>query len=110
MGTRGNNSNSNGNVFVKKDIRKRFDHHAARQTLKEKYQARMIFDQQGGVWRADHNFIVLLNALPDDCTILDIYDRPITVQKAELLNTAYELWQEQLNAWAVELAKVNAER
>ncbi len=92
-------------------IKSRFDHLAARQVLKEKYQAKMLFADQNGLWRAGPELITLLMAVgQDQLVILDLYDNPILVDRKKLLDQTITLWQEQLNAWLVELAEVNRQR
>lgn len=92
-------------------IKSRFDHLAARQVLKEKYQAKMLFADQNGLWRAGPELITLLMAVGlDHLVILDLYDNPILVDRKKLLDQTITLWQEQLNAWLVELAEVNRQR
>ena len=84
--------------------RTRFDHVAARRVLKEKYQARMLFAYRGGMWRADPELLVLLAACPDESAVLlDLYDTPVKVDVRELELAAQQRWQEQMNAWLVEL-------
>lgn len=92
-------------------IKRRFDHEASRQALKEKYEAKLLFAHQGGMFRAGPELIVLLNSLTqEDPIIVDLYDSPVTVNKLELLEEAIQRWQEQLNAWQVELADLSRER
>ena len=92
-------------------IKRRFDHEASRQALKEKYEAKLIFAHQGGMFRAGPELIVLLNSLSQDSVIIvDLYDVPVTVNKAQLLEDTVQRWQEQLNAWQVELADLSRER
>jgi hypothetical protein len=92
-------------------IKRRFDHEASRQALKEKYEAKLIFAHQGGMFRAGPELIVLLNSLSQDSVIIvDLYDSPVTVNKAQLLEDTVQRWQEQLNAWQVELADLSRER
>ena len=51
-------------------IKRRFDHEASRQALKEKYEAKLIFAHQGGMFRAGPELIVLLNSLSQDSVII----------------------------------------
>ena len=46
----------------------------------------------------------------DELTIVDLYDTPVTVNRKHLLNLVTERWQEQLNAWQVELENLQSER
>ena len=84
--------------------RARFDHVAAKRVLKEKYQARMIFAHAGGMWRADPELInILATVPPGDAVVLDLYETPVQVNPEQLRGLAMQLWQEQMNAWLIEL-------
>lgn len=84
--------------------RSRFNHEAARRALKEKYQARMVFAYQGGMFRAGAELLAMLNACPveDDIVILDLYENPIRVSPLDLQRLAHDRWQEQMTAWLIE--------
>jgi hypothetical protein len=83
--------------------RTRFDHETSRRVLKEKYQARMLFAHNGGMWRASPELIVLLATVPPgDAVLQDLYETPVHVNPEQLRGLAMQLWQEQMNAWLVE--------
>jgi hypothetical protein len=84
--------------------RARFDHQVARRVLKEKYQARMLFAYNGGMWRAGPELLTLLQAIAvqDDVVLEDLYEIPIKVNPLELQHLALDRWQEQMNAWLIE--------
>lgn len=92
--------------------RARFDHVAAKRLLKEKYQARMVFGYNGGLFRAGPELLTLLHACPveDDIVILDLYENPVKVQPLELQHLAQDRWQEQMNAWLVEYDELSKNR
>ena len=92
--------------------RARFDHVAAKRLLKEKYQARMVFGYNGGLFRADPELLALLHSVPveDDIVILDLYENPIKVKPLELQHLAHDRWQEQMNAWLVEYDELSKKR
>jgi hypothetical protein len=92
--------------------RKRFEHAAARRLLKEKYQSKLIFVYQGGMFRAGPELLTLLQSVPvnDDIVILDLYETPVKVVPLELQKIALERWQEQMNAWLVEFDAINQNR
>lgn len=92
--------------------RARFDHEAARRVLKEKYQARMIFGYNGGLFRAGPELLTLLHACPveDDVVILDLYENPIKITPLELQHLAQDRWQEQMNAWLIEHDELSKQR
>jgi hypothetical protein len=91
--------------------RARFDHAAARRTLKEKYEARMIFGHAGGLWRAGPELQTTLLTCPDStAVILDLYENPIRIDTKELYAMSQQRWQEQMNAWLVEHDELSKKR
>jgi hypothetical protein len=94
-----------------KNIKARFDHAVARKVLKEKYEAKMLFAYNGGMWKASPELLTLLEVCVDDeAVILDLYDNPIRVNVAMLQTLASERWQEQMNAWETEYQEINKQR
>lgn len=91
--------------------RARFNHHQARITLKEKYQAKLTFAHAGGMWRAGPELLATLSACPGPtAVILDLYDTPIQVESNTFRDTVRTHWQEQMNAWLVEYEELNRNR
>jgi hypothetical protein len=91
--------------------RSRFDHAAARRTLKEKYSARMLFAYQGGMFQAGPELQTTLLTCPGtDAVILDLYENPVKINTRELLSLSQQRWQEQMNAWLVEYEQANQQR
>lgn len=90
--------------------RARFDHAAAKRVLKEKYQARMIFAYNGGMWCAGPQLQTTLLTCPDaEAVILDLYDNPVKVNTRALFSLSQQRWQEQMTAWLLEHEQ-NAEK
>jgi hypothetical protein len=92
--------------------RARFDHVAAKRLLKEKYQARMVFGYNSGLFRAGPELLTLLHACPveDNIVVLDLYENPVKVNPLELQHLAQDRWQEQMNAWLVEYDQLSKKR
>lgn len=91
--------------------RARFDHEAAKRILKEKYEAKMLFAYNDGMWRAGPELLTTLSVCPDDqAVLLDLYDNPIMVIPQELTEIAQRRWQEQMNAWLVEYNETRKKR
>jgi len=91
--------------------RTRFEHAAARRTLKEKYQGRMTFAYQGGMWRAGPELQNTLLTCPDtEAVLLDLYETPVKVQTQELMTLSQQRWQEQMTAWLIEHEQLNQNR
>ena len=91
--------------------RARFDHHQARQVLREKYQAKLNFAYQGGMFCAAPEMIVLLNLYEDqDIVVQDLYENPVPVNARELCELMKTRWQEQMTAWLVEHEQLGSVR
>lgn len=83
--------------------RARFDHEVARKALKEKYQAKMLFGWNGGMFRATPEMITFLSLYGDEEIVaLDLYENPIKFRASDVCNLMKARLQEQMNAWLVE--------
>ncbi len=91
--------------------RARFDHEVARKVLKEKYQARMLFAWNGGMFRAEPDMITFLSLYGDEEIVaLDIYENPVKFRASDVCNLMKARWQEQMNSWLVEHNELNKNR
>jgi hypothetical protein len=91
--------------------RARFDHTVARQILREKYQAKMLFAHSGGMWRAGPELQTTLMTCPDtEAVILDLYENPVKINTRELFAQSQQRWQEQMTAWLLEYEELNKKR
>jgi bifunctional DNase/RNase len=91
--------------------RARFDHAAARRVLKEKYQARLIFAHQGGLFRITPELLAFVQTWPtDEIYLADLYDNPIRLDRQVFLVKAQQHYQEQMNAWHLEFEQLNSQR
>ena len=91
--------------------RARFEHAAARKALREKYEAKMIFTHDGGMWRAGPELQTMLLTCPDsEAVIPDLYQTPVKVDTKELYTLSQQRWQEQMNGWLEEYNEINRKR
>lgn len=91
--------------------RSRFDHAAAKRTLKEKYQGRLVFAHRGGMWRAGPELQLTILSCPlEQPVLLDLYENPVCVDAKELMELSQQRWQEQMAAWLAEYEKLNKNR
>ena len=91
--------------------RARFDHETAKRVLKEKYQAKLTFAYNGGMWRASPEMITFLSLYgEEEVVVLDLYENPVKVYAALLCHVMKERWQEQMNAWQVEYGQLSKQR
>lgn len=104
---------STKNALVQ-SIRIRFDHEAAKQTLKEKYEAKMLFAAFDGMWKAGPKLLSTLAILRSrdlvEAVIVDEYGNPCKVNVSRLETEATERWQEQMNAWILEFEELQRQR
>lgn len=92
-------------------VRARFDHNTQKKILREKYEARMLFAHNGGMWRAGPELQITLLTCPDaEAVILDLYQNPIKINARELLAQSQQRWQEQMNAWLAEYEQLQTKR
>lgn len=83
--------------------RARFDLQTKKRLLREKYEAKMLFAHNGGMWRAGPELQTILLSCPDtEAVILDLYETPIKVNTRDLFAQSQQRWQEQMNAWLAE--------
>lgn len=105
-------SNAEVDTIVR-NVRKHFDHDAAKQLLKEKYEAKMLFAAFGGMWKAGPALITVTdekNYMPEELVLVDEYGNPCKVDVKELNQLAMERWQEQMNAWHHEFQELQNKR
>lgn len=91
--------------------RARFDHAQQKKILAEKYEAKMLFANAGGLWKAGPSLLTTLSVCQDStAVILDEYNNPVEVNVSELKYLAYQRWQEMLNLWKAELEEMSKQR
>ena len=92
--------------------RARFDHAAAKRTLKEKYKAKLIFAYNGGMFRAGPELINTLMSFPNRAELIleDLYGNPVKIDKYPVEYTAINLWQDTMRDWHAEYEELNKKR
>jgi hypothetical protein len=91
--------------------RARFEHAVARRILQEKYQAKLTFGWNGGMFTATPEMITFLSLYGDQRLVVkDLYDNPVEVNAQELCELMKGRHQEQMNAWLVEYEEINKNR
>lgn len=92
-------------------IRTRFDHAAAKKTLQEKYESRMLFAHAGGMFKSTPEMITFLSLHNGrDIVLLDVYNTPVKVNADTLRDEMQKRWYEQMNAWLVEWSELQKQR
>ena len=92
--------------------RARFEHEAARRTLREKYQAKLTFAYRGGLWRAgpELNGTIFTCGRMGEVVLEDLYGNPVKIDTKELMQMSQERYNEQMNAWLIEYEELNKRR
>ena len=91
--------------------RARFDHEVAKRILKEKYEAKMLFAFNGGMWRAGPELQTTLLTCPGtEAVLLDLYENPVQVDTKALYAMSQQRWQEQMNGWLAEHEELRKQR
>jgi len=91
--------------------RARFDHATAKRVMREKYQARMIFAYNGGMFCAGPALQAMLLTCPNTTAVIeDLYQNPVQVDTKQLFALSQQRWQEQMTAWLVEYEQAQNKR
>jgi hypothetical protein len=94
-----------------KETKAKFDHNLAKHYLKEKYQSKLIFANQGGLWKADQSLLSLLIVSESkELVLLDLHENPIKVNRTELYEKTLDLYNETMSAWHEEWVALQRQR
>jgi hypothetical protein len=89
----------------------RFNHNSAKTYLKEKYNAKLIVADQGGLWKADAQTLNILNVFDSEKLVLiDTFDNPVMVDRNALLVKLTETYTTVMNEWLKEWQELEAKR
>lgn len=86
------------------DAKARFDFNTQKQELKDKYEGKLIFADQGGLFTAGPNLFATLQSITQTyVVILDNYGNPVKVESTKLLSKAVNLYNVVMQEWLDEL-------
>lgn len=93
------------------EAKARFAHNSAKDYLKEKYNAKLLVAEQGGLWRADKETISFLSTfLSDEVVLIDTFDNPVKVNSRELLAKLLETYSNVMIEWYNEWKELESKR
>ena len=96
------------------DAKARFAHNSAKDYLKEKYNAKLLVAEQGGLWRADKETIafltVMINDYDDRVVLIDTFDNPVLVERSELLTKLKNVYNSVMAEWYNEWKELEGKR
>jgi len=94
-----------------KEAKSRFNHNSSKKYLKDKYQAKLVFADQSGLWCADPKLFSTLQFFTDDeVVLLDMYDNPVKVNRTQLWSKAYSIYRTVMNDWHTEFEELKNKR
>ena len=93
------------------EAKARFAHNSAKDYLKEKYNAKLLVAEQGGLWRADKETISFLTAfLNEEVVLMDTFDNPVLVERSELLTKLKDVYHSVMAEWYSEWKELESKR
>jgi hypothetical protein len=91
--------------------RARLDHTAQKRILRERYQTKLTFAFNGGMFRASPEMITFLSLYGDQTIVVeDLYQNPVEVEANLLLEIMQRRYKEQTNAWLNEYHQMQKQR
>ena len=94
-----------------KDIKARFNINYQKEQLREKYTAKLIFADQGGLWKATPELIGFLSSNnKQHIVIFDTYENPIKVDVNQLQLKLRETYSMVMEQWHAEYSALEKNR
>ena len=91
-----------------------FNHNSAKDYLKEKYEAKLLVADQGGLWRADATTIAflstMLNDYDDRVIVIDTFHNPVLVDRSELMTKLKQVYNDVMLEWYNEWKELESKR
>ena len=96
------------------EAKARFAHNSAKDYLKEKYEAKLLIAEQGGLWKADKEPIaflsVMINDYDDRVVLMDTFQNPVLVDRSELLSKLKAVYNSVMAEWYNEWKELESKR
>lgn len=93
------------------EAKARFSHNSAKQYLKEKYEAKLMVADQGGLWKADKDTITFLNAFKSKkIVMMDTFGNPVEIERSDLVNKLKAVYEQTMSDWLEEYKQLEGNR
>jgi hypothetical protein len=96
------------------EAKARFNHNSAKAYLKEKYDAKLLIADQGGLWRADQETIAFLTVMSNDyddkVVMMDTFQNPVVVERSALLSKLKGVYNSVMLEWYNEWKELESKR
>lgn len=96
-----------------KDSKSRFNHNSAKLYLKEKYNAKLLVADQGGLWKADIQTITFLQNLigtTSTTVMVDTFGNPILIDAGKLYEKLMSTYDAVMLDWHDEWKELENKR
>lgn len=94
-----------------REAQARFSHNHSKTILKEKYQAKLIVANQGGLWKITPELLVFVDSAgSQELILLDSYQHPIKVNRLELLSVLRDTYNNIMEEWYNEYQELRKNR
>jgi selenocysteine-specific translation elongation factor len=89
----------------------RFNHNSAKAYLAEKYQSKLIVAEQGGLWKANAETILLLDSFTSaNLVLIDTFNSPVKVDRQQLLEKLQQIYETTMEQWYTEWQLLESKR
>lgn len=93
------------------EVKARFNHNLAKEYLKDKYDSKLIFAEQGGLWKASTDLLTFLNSSTDETLVLlDSYQNPVEITRITMLAKTKEVYTTVMFDWLAEWKQLESKR
>ena len=93
------------------EAKARFAHNSAKDYLREKYEAKLLVADQGGLWKADQQTIAFLSSsLDEDVVLIDTFKNPVKVNRVDLLAKLGSTYYSAMDEWYTEWKELESKR
>ena len=93
------------------ETKARFSHNSAKEYLKDKYTSKLIVADQGGLWTAAPPLLTFLATTnSNSLVVMDNFDNPVKVNRAELLTKLTDTYNSVMNEWHKEWTELESKR
>ena len=94
------------------EAKARFAHNSAKEYLREKYEAKLLVAEQGGLWKADQQTISFLKEwqISDEIVLIDTFNNPVKVNAMQLYHKLRDTYDRVMEQWYNEWKELESKR
>lgn len=93
------------------ETKSRFNHNAARVYLAEKFNAKLLVAEQGGLWKADLETLTALTSYKkSEMVLIDTFGNPVKVDREKLLKVLEKTYDTVMEEWHKEWQELETKR